>query len=418
MESPAHGCQRCYNSEIDINEEGIDLTNSTTRLPLRAWLYLNGFTFTIFGTIAVLMTFFPVYLQSLGFDKSAVGMIMAAGPVISIIANPLWGYWSDKTRNIRRTLLIMLIGNVIMVQVIFQLSDYAWIYVAMLAFFFFQTPTFSQTTSLILHSIESSSSRFGTFRSMGSVGWAIAAVAAAPLLQIVGIGNLGMVYSIIMLLTLGLCYGLPRGGGASRSASGSNGYGKMLRNRLFVMFLLSSIMVSIPYALNQIFVTLYVTDLGGSAWVVGWSVFASAFFEVPVFLLLDRYLRKQLGSMLLLLIAVCGLFALRWTLMAYVAEAWQIVLVQGMQCITFGLYDYDGTQLTSLIVRPEYRASGQAMYTIAWNGISGIIAGFLGGKIIDVWGYQSAYKAGVVFSLIGMAMFAIIRLKSKRYMLQ
>ncbi len=401
-----------------MSKEGFHLSKSATRLPMRTWLYLNGFTFAIFGTISVLMTFFPVYLQSLGLDKREVGMIMAGGPMISVIANPFWGYWSDRTGDIRRILLIILIGNLILVQVIFQLSEYIWIYIAMLVFFFFQTPTFSQSTSLILNTIEGTTNRFGTFRSMGSVGWAVAAVAAAPMLGVVGIHNLGMAYSIIMLVTLALCFGLPRASAASRSVIRGGGYKVMLKNRLFLLFLITSVLVSIPYALNNMFVALYVTDLGGSAWLVGWSVFASAFFEVPVFLLLDRYMRKSLNSMLLLLTVVCGLFAVRWTLMIFVVDAWQIVLIQGMQSITFGLYYYVGTQFTAVIVRPEYRASGQAIYTIAWNGISGIIAGFLGGAMIDQWGYQTAYQAGVVFALVGMGMFVILRLMSNRDMIQ
>lgn len=368
------------------------------------------------------MTFFPVYLQqSLGYSKSAVGMIMAAGPVVSVIANPFWGYWSDRTQNIRMTLLMILIGNLALIQFVFQMNTYGWIYLGMLLFFWFQTPTFSQSTSLILNTIEGTSHRFGAFRSWGSVGWAFAAAGAAPVIGMIGINKLVWVYSSLMLVTLTMCFYLPKRQAATRTTmrmNTSGGVRSILKNRFFISFLLISVFVSIPNSLNGMFAGLYVTDLGGAPWLVGMAVFMSAFFEVPVFLLLDRYLRKEKRLMISLLVVVCFLYALRWMLMSLADQAWQVVLIQMMQCITYGLFFYIGTNLTSLIVPPEYRATGQSLYTIAWNGVSGIIAGFLGGALIDVWGYQQVYGIGAGLALASSVLFLIIRLWPARRSLE
>lgn len=392
------------------------------RLNKRTIFFLSSFNFFVFGTIAILMTFFPVYLQqSLGYNKSAVGMIMAAGPVISVIANPFWGYWSDRTQNIRGTLLILLVGNLALIQFVFQMQAYVWIYVGMLLFFWFQTPTFSQSTSLILNSIEGTSHRFGSFRSWGSVGWALAAVGAAPVIGMIGIDHLVWVYSSLMLVTLVMCFYLPKSEASTRTAmrmNSSGGLRNMLKNRFFISFLMISVFVSIPNSLNGMFAGLYVTDLGGSPSLVGMSVFMSAFFEVPVFLLLDRYLRKEKKYMISLLVIVCLLYALRWVLMSLADQAWQVVLIQMMQCITYGLFFYVGTNLTTLIVPPEYRATGQSLYTISWNGISGMIAGFLGGALLDVWGYQRVYGIGAGLAFASAVLFLVIRLWPARLSLK
>ena len=372
--------------------------------------------FFVFGTIAILMTFFPVYLQqNLGYSKSAVGMIMAAGPVISVLANPFWGFWSDRTQNIRLILLILLAANLVAIQLIFQVESYIWIYIGMLVFFWFQTPTFSQSTTLILTMIEGTTHKFGVFRSWGSVGWALAAVGAAPLLALVGLGNLGYVYSAMLLITILMCYKLPRVRYAARSSAGSNAgsYGSILKNRFFVAFLVICVLVSIPNQLNGMFAGLYVTDLGGAEWMVGLAVFMSAFFEVPIFLLLDRYLKKEKKWMITILVVVSLLYALRWLLMSLATAAWQVVLIQSLQCITYGFFFYVGTNLISLIVPQEYRASGQAMYTIAWNGISGIVAGFLGGAMLDGFGYGTTYAIGAILAAVSGVLFFMIRLWQK-----
>ena len=153
---------------------------------------------------------FLLYFQAVGFSTVVSGMLMAGGPFVSIFANPFWGYWSDRLQNIRRILIIMLIGNLIVIQFVFQLNSLTLVFIAMVFFFTFQTPLFSQSNSLILNAIEGTPFKFGAFRLWGSLGWALMAVAAGPLIGLIGITNLGIIYSLLLLLTLAISIKLPR----------------------------------------------------------------------------------------------------------------------------------------------------------------------------------------------------------------
>lgn len=385
-------------------------TNEHTRASV---LNMKWFMFFIFGTVSVLMTFFPIYLQHLGFQKSAIGMMMAAGPLVSIVANPLWAYWSDRTQDIRRILLIMLSGNFLIILAVFQLEQYAWVYGGMLAFFLFQTPIFSQSSSLILVAIEGTTYKFGSYRIWGSLGWAIMAIAAAPVIAFVTIDRLWIVYCALMLISLILCFRLPRAGTELLVRSGS-GIKDLLRNPVFMIFLLISIFISTPHGLNGMFVSIYIIELGGATWLIGWSAFLMAIFEVPIFLLLDRYLRKNMHTMLTMLAVVSAVYAIRWYLMSMVTEPWQIIALQATHGFTFGVYYYVGTNLTSLFVPASLRATGQSTYTIAWNGISGVIAGFLGSQFLQAFGYNTTYLGGMTLALIGMVSFILMRLRLKK----
>jgi PPP family 3-phenylpropionic acid transporter len=386
---------------------------STTENSRTSMLNMKWFMFFIFGTISVLMTFFPIYLQHLGFGKSAIGMLMAGGPLMSIVANPFWAYWSDRTQNIRRILLIMLSGNFLIILAVFQLEQYAWVYGGMLAFFLFQTPIFSQSSSLILTAIEGTPHKFGSYRLWGSIGWAIMAIAAAPIIAYVTIDRLWMVYCAMLLISLALCFRLPRGG-SEVIVRTSSGFRALLHNRTFMIFLLISILISTPNGLNGMFVSIYIKELGGATWLIGWSAFLMAIFEVPIFLLLDRFLKKNIHSMLSVLAVVSGLYALRWFLMSWVTAPWQIIALQSSQGITFGVYYYVGTNLTALFVPASHRATGQSTYTLAWNGISGIIAGFLGSYFLQAFGYHSTYQLGMVLAFIGMICFIWMRFRIKQ----
>ncbi|WP_245700135.1 MFS transporter [Paenibacillus glacialis] len=373
----------------------------------RMFSYIKAFNFFSYGAIAIYSTYFAIYLQSIGTSTLEIGALMAGGPIVSIIANPLWGYLSDRLGNIRRILIIMLTGNLLVMQLVFLVESYTLIYMFMIVFFFFQMPVFSQSNSLILNSIEGTDHKFGAFRLYGSLGWAVLAVGAGPVIGQIGIDKLWVIYTIMMLIAIGLAFTLPRGGVAN-SGSGRVNYRTMFSNRTFLLFLLIGLVISIPNSMNSTFVGLYIADLGGNAKLIGWSAFIASIFEIPVFLLLDRYLKKNVRTMVLCLTFVSLLYALRWLLMSGVDTAIQIIFIQTIHCLTFGAFYYIGTQLTAIIVPAEFRASGQAVYALTWGGLSGIAAGFIGGWMFENTGPQSMYTLGGGMAAAGAIGFALL----------
>ncbi|MBS4177960.1 MFS transporter [Lederbergia citrea] len=375
----------------------------------KPFLTLKLFNFFLYGSISILMSFFPLYFQKVGFSTVAIGMLMAGGPFVSIFANPFWGYWSDRLQNIRRILIIMLLGNLFVVQFVFQLNSLTWVFIAMLAFFLFQTPLFSQSNSLILNAIEGTPYKFGAFRLWGSLGWALMAVGAGPLIGVIGIKNLWIVYSLMLLLTLFVSSKLPQGKveGAKKMAKG--GYAKALfGNKYFLVFVILGVLISVPNSMNQTFISLYIDQLGGSVVLIGWSAFLTAIFEIPVFLLFDRFLKKRTSTMIGCLVFVSLLFVLRWILMSMATSPIQIIFIQMLHSISFGGYYYIGTTLTAQLIPVELRASGQAVYALTWGGISGIIAGIMGGWIFQELGPKTMYQVSTLIALFGVVGFAVM----------
>lgn len=88
--------------------------------------------------MVIFSSFFPLYLQDIGMDKLEIGSLMAIGPFVSVFANPFWGYTSDRSRNLRRILLFMIIGTLLLLQALFHVHTYVMIYVSMIGFYFFK----------------------------------------------------------------------------------------------------------------------------------------------------------------------------------------------------------------------------------------------------------------------------------------
>lgn len=312
-------------------------------------------------------------------------------------------------QNVRRTLIILVICNLIVVQPVFHLHSFSWLYLVLLLYFFFQSPTFSQSNSLILSTIENTPYKFGTFRLWGSLGWAIAAVAAGPVLTAVGIEQLWWLYSGILMISLLFVFSIPQPKpAAAGDALPGGGFKQLLGNRPFVMLLLLGVLISVPNSINSTFVSIYLTDMGGSATWIGWAAFLSSVFEAPVFLLLDRYLKRDSRTMFVCLALVSLLFSIRWLLMMLVDSPMQLIFIQLLHCITYGGYYYIGTNLTGHLIPARMRASGQAAFALTWGGVSGIFAGFAGGWMYDTLGAGKMYGIGAGVSLIGMIGFLLI----------
>lgn len=366
---------------------------------------LKVFNFVLYGALAIYSTFFALYLKDAGFSNVQIGLLVAGGPLIGLVANPFWAYFADRFRNNKRILIICLIGNFTCMQFVFMTESYTLIYTLMLVYFMFQSPLFTQSNSLILNVIEGTNRKFGEFRAWGSLGWALIAVAAGPVIGWLGISKLWIVFDAMLLFAIFFTFLMPSGNERAQTEKFTNkGYFMVFRNKYFLIFVCLGVLISIPNSINSTFLSIYIKGLGGSDTVVGWSAFATAILEVPVFLLLDRYLKKNSRTMLTWLTVICLLFSARWLLMSVAVSAIQVIFIQLLHSITFGGYYYIGTQLTSHLVPGEYRSSGQAVYGLTWGGVSGIVAGVLGGWMFENLDASVLYRiccGGTICGFIG-----------------
>ncbi|TBL77363.1 MFS transporter [Paenibacillus thalictri] len=383
-------------------------------LKTRSFAVIKSFNFFVYGAIAIYSSFFPLYLKEIGVPSLQIGMLLAGGPFIAILANPFWGYWSDRWRNIKLILIVLLIGNAVVMQSVFLGVTGTLLFVLMLVYFFFQSPLFSQSNSLILDTIEHTGRRFGEFRVWGSLGWALMAAAAGPVLGFLGINRFWIIYSLLMLIAIAIAFVLPRGKPRPKTDVQRGGYVRIFANRQFVAFLAISVLISVPNGMNMTFMPIYISDLGGKEGLVGLSAFLTSIFEIPVFLLFDRLLPKNNRTMILCLAVVSLLYAARWLLMSLATSPYEVVGIQVLNGITFGGYYYIGTQLTFKLVPLEYRASGQALYALSWGGLSGIIAGIAGGWVFQNWGAVAMYQFGSILALMGLAGFLGVYALMKR----
>lgn len=358
--------------------------------------------------MAVFISFFPLYLQNIGMDKLQIGSLIAIGSIVSLFAHPFWSYMGDRSQNTRSIVVIMMTGMLFLIQIVFQLNTYTLICVFMLLFYFFQTPLLSQMNTLVLNYMDTPSKSFISYRTWGTLGSAIFALIAGITIKNSAVWNVSTLLTILILIAIGTVLVLP----PLRKPSDTpiltpSGFRKVL-NPYFLAFMILAVLISIPTAMNTAFVTLYITELGGTNTMVGLAVFLSVILESAVFVLFDRFMKRKLTLMIGLLALISVLYAIRWYITSEATSPQEVVLTQLMNCFTFGGYCYLGTQLTMLFIPRPLRAHGHALYTLTSSGISSMIAGLLGGWLFQNFGGSMMYTVCVALALFGALGFALM----------
>ncbi|MGP0584636.1 MFS transporter [Paenibacillus timonensis] len=372
-------------------------------------LPLGLLNFFIYGTMVIFAAFFQLYLQDIGMDKLEIGSLMAIGPLISLLAHPFWRYLGDQRQNPRAVLLTMMLGLLIMGHLMFKVNTFTMLYFTMILLYFFLSPLLSQSNTLILGYTAGTENQFGIYRIWGSLGWTFIALAAGPIIDSIGHHGISLLFSVTLMLAIGATLLLPSIRQSSQTPwlSGLE-LRRALQNKYLLAFVVFSMLVAIPNAMNSIFMPLFMTDLGGSKLAVGGAVFLSTVFELLAFILLDRFLKRKLSYLLACITIVSLLFAVRWDLMSEATHPIQILLIQLLHSVTFGGFFYVGTKLITLLLPRPLRSAGQAVYAFSASGLAGVIAGFWGGWLFQNFGSVVMYRSGVALTLIGALGFAAI----------
>lgn len=368
-------------------------------------LALRAFNFATFSTQALVISFIPLYFMTKGFSESQIGVIYSAGLFVSIFANIITGFASDKFRTIRKILIALLFAQLVLVTVLFPLENVVLITIVMTTFYFFQTPMNPLSDSLILLSSQHTGTPYALIRIFGSLGFALSAYLLGLLLKAIGSDWTIAVAFGTVSITLVLSFFIKDYQSKARKIEFS-GFFKLLGQRHVLMFFLLILMVSVSHRMYEGFLAVTMRQLGASDTLVGLALLVSASSEIPILFLLGKYGHKLRELPLLSFASL--MYALRLWLMGEINDPRWFIATQAMHSISFGIYFSTALRYISLLIPDEYRSSGQAVYTIIWTGAAGLISGVVGGVVYEQFGrvafYHSATYVGLA-SAVGFLLY-------------
>ncbi|SDC44314.1 MFS transporter, PPP family, 3-phenylpropionic acid transporter [Paenibacillus sp. UNCCL117] len=379
---------------------------------MRASRLLKGFNFLYFSLLAMFIAFLPIYLNEQGLQPSQIGLIVGTGGFVTLVAQPLWGMISDKLRTVRLILVLLLLASAATGYMLFTADSYLPLIGFALLLYFCLMPIDPLAESLNFTVAEANGISYGSIRTFGALGYAVAALLTGYVMSYFGAHSLSWLFGGLAVLCLILGWLMPDAPSTGKPVTWSS-LKQFLGSRETLLFLLLVFICSVPARMNDTFLGVYIRELGGSPELVGQATFLAAGSEILVFALSFWWMRQ--GKELVIITIAAGFYFLRFFLSAWITDPHLLAYLQILQVLTFPVFYSTAIQYLYRIVPVEWRATGQTVLALLFFGVSGILASYAGGALYEGFGGRTLFLSISSLSL-GGTLFGVVlcRLYSSR----
>nr|WP_231506183.1 MFS transporter [Paenibacillus sp. UNC451MF] len=198
--------------------------------------YFLLFYMIVYMGNAVYGTYIPVYFQSVGATPAQIGTLLSFGPLVAVLAQPLWGTVGDRAKTKNSVLALLLIGSGTIILFFPISSAFYYLLVMVCLFTFFQTSIFAISDAITLEELDKQKRwSFGGIRLGGTFGFAMMSIAFGYLAKM-NINYLFPVFAAVMLVSLLLLTRFPKITGY-QSAGNQMQVWVLFKNRKLMIYL-------------------------------------------------------------------------------------------------------------------------------------------------------------------------------------
>nr|WP_090698753.1 MFS transporter [Daejeonella rubra] len=364
----------------------------SNRIKLSFMMFLEFF---IWGSwFVTLGTFLGKDLLADGSQSAAVFSTQSFG---AIIAPFIIGMIADRYFNAEKILgFLHLIGAVLMFQM-YNSTDFADFYPYVFAYMIMFMPTLALVNSVSFNQMKDPEKEFSSIRIWGTIGWIVAGLCISFLFhwdsaEAVSEGLLRNTFlmACIASITLGIfSFTLPatpptiiKGEKVTFSDILGLDALKLLNNKNFLIFFISSILICIPLAFYYQNANLFLSELGMENPTGKMTI--GQISEV-LFLLLLPVFFSRFGFKKTILVGMIA-WALRYTLFAYgnANELSSMLLVGiALHGICYDFFFVSGQIYTNSKAGEKYKSAAQGLITLATYGAGMLIGFWVAGFVSD-----------------------------------
>lgn len=365
---------------------------------------LQGIYFVGFCTV---MGYAAVYLGSIGMSSSLIGIVLAIANILTSIAQPVLGGFVDKSNVSMKKVLMIMFGLCSVLSVLLMLASKVTF---LAAFLFIAVSTILYTTMPLVNSLafafqkQGIDVKFGVARGIGSVAYAIASLVLGNVVKAVSPTLMPLAYIVIFLGILPLIrsFKMPEeeiDEVIEEEIVEKESTGAFIKKHLkFMIFLAGFVLVYFDHTIiNNFFITV-IKNVGGNTGDMGNAVFLAAMLELPTMALFEKYKNKINIKNTIVISAV--FFTLKHTLTYFATNMFMIYLAQATQMLAYALFIPASVYYVDKLFDAKDAVKGQALVTTSMT-VSGVLASFLGGILLDNMGVYETLLLGLVLSAIG-----------------
>ena len=376
--------------------------------------------------------------NNLGASGAETGMAFSTQSWGAIIAPFFIGLIADRYFNAEKILGVLHLIGAGLMYFMSQATSFEAFYPLVFAYMVAYMPTLALVNSVSFFQMKDPAKEFSIIRVFGTIGWIIAGLLISYFqwdsTESISQGALSNTFTMVAVasLILGLIsFTLPKtppsqSEGAARVSDilGLDAL-KLLKDRNFLMFFITSILICIPLAFYYQQANPFLVELGMEN--PTGKMTLGQISEV-LFLLLLPFFFKKVGFKKTLLVGMLA-WAVRYTLFAYGnagEQAFMLIIGIALHGICYDFFFVSGQIYTDFKAGEKIKSAAQGLITLATYGVGMLVGFWVAGKISDqnifadgthnwevIWMLPAAFALGVMVLFMLIFKNEIIELKKE-----
>ncbi|MDP2600723.1 MAG: MFS transporter [Deltaproteobacteria bacterium] len=358
---------------------------------------LRSFYFFYFSLVGILIPYFPLYLQSLGFKPFDIGLVMAAWPLAKLITPVFWSQWAD---HLGKRLTFIQVGGVLCLfsfLPFFKIWGVWGFFTVMFLFSFFRMGVIPMVEAIAMECCETHKKEYGKIRYWGSIGFIVPAFLFGWLIDRFSVRVILTGMLVILVFQTITAFYFPRG---SAHLTKEKRTLKIFVNKAVLSFLMICFLRTVSFGAYYGFFTIWMKSHGYSSTTVGFSWALAVVCEVFVMAHFSRL--HRLFSLKKIIGFGDVLTVVRWLILAVTAWFPAILFAQTLHALTFAAFHVASVAYMYQHTPPHMRATGQAVYTSVSYGLGSFVGFCLFGYLKDIVSFDMLFLISAGIAALGI----------------